>query len=175
MILTTEDITRIKQKVQNEMKRRDAATHNASLAEYGSENWSFTVNPETGCAILDEHVQKLIDPLLQVNDFLHDNSIRTGKSGLEIPLDRIEEFVDKLSQIEKTASNSGCRGNCTGLCESACESACMSCTNCTGKCSDACSKGCADNCGGGCGGCSTGCFTTCTNTCGSGCTTSTRR
>ena len=95
----------------------------------------------------------------------------------EINLDpegRIKKFVDELSNISMTNSNSGCRGNCMGLCAEACTSSCTGCTSCTGGCSTSCSKSCASDCGGGCNGCSGGCSSGCTATCGSGCTTSLR-
>lgn len=172
--ITDKDFERIKNKVRAEMKRRSATEHGASLFVFGGAEWEFEVDPETGCIVIDEYVRKIIDPLLQVNDFLDDNSLRKGKSGLEIPIAKMEEFIDKISKIPEEASNSGCRGSCTGLCAEACTSGCIGCQSCRGGCSTTCNKACSSSCGGGCSGCSSGCYNGCTHTCGSGCQTSLR-
>lgn len=172
LTITAERLNELKVKVKTEMQRRNSTEHKTSLSEYAGTSWDYTTIPKAGEPITDEHLSKVIDPLLKVNDFLYDNSLRTGKSGLELSLYKAEQFVDSLAAISKTASNSGCRGSCTGLCADACSSACTGCTNCTGGCSTACDKACSNNCGGGCSGCSDGCYSGCTNTCGSGCTTS---
>lgn len=170
LVLTPEKLNELKAKVAAEMKRRNAPEHSASLEKYGSMEWEYGSPPKTADDIRDEYMQKIIDPLLQVNDFLPDNSFTSGKTGLERSLYKAEQFVDTLAEIPQNSGESGCRGSCTGLCSDACTSGCTSCTSCTGGCSTDCSKACADNCGGACGGCSAGCFTSCTNTCGSGCT-----
>lgn len=150
-ILTAEEFNRVKAKVKAEMSRRNATEHNASMAGYAGSEWDFSDPPGDGTPVSDEHVQKILDPLLGANDFLADNSLRAGKSGMEIELKKAENFVDRLASIDKTASETGCRGNCTGLCK------------------DACTGGCQSGCGSSCG---SGCNTGCTHTCGSGCTTS---
>lgn len=170
LVLTPEKLTELKAKVSAEMKRRNASEHEASLETYGSVEWEYGSPPKASDEIQDEYVQKIIDPLLQVNDFLPDNSFTSGKTGLERSLRKAEEFVDSLAKISYTDMNSGCRGSCTGLCTEACTGACTGCTSCTGGCSTSCGNTCGDNCGGGCSGCTTGCHTGCTNTCGSGCT-----
>lgn len=168
--ITAERLNALKQKIKNEMKRRSATEHSASLSSYGDSSWDFSKELQCTEPITDEHVQKVIDPLLEVNDFLYDNSFRKDKSGLEQTFYKAEQFVDELSKVTPTDSNSGCRGSCTGLCTEACTGACTGCTSCTGGCSTSCGNTCGDNCGGGCSGCTTGCHTGCTNTCGSGCT-----
>lgn len=170
LVITAERLNALQTKVKAEMARRNATEHNASLSGYAGASWDFQTR--TGEPITDEHVQKIIDPLLEVNDFLYDNSFRTGKSGLELSVYRAEKFVDEISAIDKTESNSGCRGNCTGLCANACTSGCTGCSSCTGGCSTVCAKSCSSNCGGGCTSCTGGCSAGCTHTCGSGCTTS---
>ena len=146
-ILTTERFSLIKAKVKAEMQRRSAPDQNGSLSQYAGSQWDFEINPETGCVIVNEYIQKLIDPLLQVNDFLCDNSFRIGRGGLEIPLDKIEEFIDKISKIPADASNSGCRGKCTGLCHSGCSGSCQGCRE---SCLSGCRDGCVHTCGSGC-------------------------
>lgn len=169
LTITADKLNEIKAKVKAEMKRRNATEHDASLNEYAGSSWDFSSKTDV---ITDEHIQKIIDPLLEVNDFLYDNSFRSGKSGLEQTLYKAEKFVDSIATINKTDSNSGCRGNCAGLCAGSCSGGCTGCTNCTGGCSTACSKACSSDCGGGCSGCSGGCSSGCSSTCGSGCTTS---
>lgn len=172
LTITAERLNELKAKVKAEMQRRNASEHNASLTGYAGTAWDFNAVPKPGEPITDEHVQKIIDPLLQVNDFLYDNSLKSNKSGLDESVYKAEQFVESLKSIAKTASNSGCRGSCTGLCAESCSGACMGCTSCTGGCSSSCDKFCSSNCGGGCNGCSGGCHAGCSSTCGSGCTTS---
>lgn len=145
--ITAERFERIKDNVRAEMKRRSATEHNASLSRFGGSDWEFEVDPETGCIVIDEYVQKIIDPLLQVNDFLEDNSFRKGKGGLEITISKMEEFVEKISKIPADASNSGCRGKCTGLCHSGCSGSCQGCRE---SCLSGCRDGCVHTCGSGC-------------------------
>lgn len=145
--ITSERFDGIKEKVRAEMKRRSATEHGASLFVFGGAEWEFEVDPETGCIVIDEYVCKIIDPLLQVNDFLDDNSFRKGKSGLEIPISKMEEFIDKISKIPADASNSGCRGKCTGLCHSGCSGSCQGCRE---SCLSGCRDGCVHTCGSGC-------------------------
>lgn len=147
-VLTETKYNEIKAKVKSEMQRRDAPEHGASLAGYAGTEWDFSTPPKEGAAITDEHIQKIIDPLLQVNDFLYDNSLRDGKSGLEITLDQAEAFVDKLAGIDKEAQETGCRGNCTGLCRDACFGGCQN--GCLNECGNGCRNGCIHTCGSGC-------------------------
>ena len=134
-------------------------------------NYDYNAVPVTGGDITDEHIQKVIDPLLNVADFLQNNSLQQSHSGADVIVDQAEKFVDTLAKIDKQASDSGCRGLCTGLCVGSCTSGCQGCTGCTGGCDTTCAKSCSDGCSTSCGGCSDGCFSGCTHTCGSGCTT----
>lgn len=174
LTITSDRLNELKAKVKAEMQRRCATEHNSSLSSYGNSSWDFSSTPKSGDSITDEQIQKIIDPLIEVNDFMYDNSLKTGKSGIDASIYKAEQFVDELSNISMTNSNSGCRGNCMGLCAEACTSSCTGCISCTGGCSTSCSKSCASDCGGGCNGCSGGCSSGCTATCGSGCTTSLR-
>lgn len=145
---------------------------NGQLTKYAETEYDYTNIPQNGNQISDEHIQKIIDPLLEINDFLPDNSLRKKRTALEMELEKAEKFANEMLQTEKNASSSGCRGNCTGLCEQSCSSACVGCQSCQGNCSSICDASCADGCQGGCGGCQSGCFGECTHTCGNGCTTS---
>ena len=154
------------------MMSRTAEQMGGSLKKYAAQEYDFDFMPQNGKQVSDEYIQKIIDPLLEINDFLQDNSLRKERTALEMTLERAENFADKMLNIQKDAKVSGCRGNCTGLCELACASACMGCASCSGNCSTTCGKQCSDGCSGGCGGCTGGCSSGCTHTCGAGCTTS---
>ena len=96
-----------------------------SLKKYASQEYDFSIMPQNGKQISDEHIQKIVDPLLEINDFLQDNSLKKERTALEMTLEKAENFADKMLNIQKDAKVSGCRGNCTGLCELACASTCM--------------------------------------------------
>ena len=151
------------------MYKRQAVLGMACYDDLG--NYDYNAVPVTGGDITDEHIQKVIDPLLNVADFLQNNSLQQSHSGADVIVDQAEKFVDTLAKIDKQASDSGCRGLCTGLCVGSCTSGCQGCTGCTGGCDTTCAKSCSDGCSTSCGGCSDGCFSGCTHTCGSGCTT----
>lgn len=128
----------------------------ASMNKFAA-NYDYNAVPVTGGDITDEHIQKVIDPLLNVADFLQDNSLQQSHSGADVIVDQAEKFVDTLAKIDKQASDSGCRGLCTGLCVGSCTSGCQGCTGCTG------------GCGTSCGGCSTSCASSCQSDCGGTC------
>ena len=146
LTITAERLNELKAKVKAEMQRRNSTEHGASLSSYAGTAWDFSTTPKNGDVITDEHVQKVIDPLIEVNDFLYDNSFRTGKSGLEQTFYKAEKYVDSISKIGKTDANSGCRGACTGLCQDACVGQCL---GCSGTCQNQC-QGCSHTCGSGC-------------------------
>ena len=167
-MISAERLVELRTKVKKEMARRSCVEHgsSASMNKFAA-NYDYNAVPVTGGDITDEHIQKVIDPLLNVADFLQNNSLQQSHSGADVIVDQAEKFVDTLAKIDKQASDSGCRGLCTGLCTSGCQG----CTGCTGGCDTTCAKSCSDGCSTSCGGCSDGCFSGCTHTCGSGCTT----
>lgn len=171
-MITAEKLVEIRAKVKKEMSRRNCTDHGekASLAKY-SNGYDYDIPPVTGGDITDEHIQKIVDPLLNVADFLQDNNLQQSHSGADVIVDQAEKFVDTLAKIDKQSNQSGCRGLCTGLCVGSCSSGCQGCSGCTGSCDTSCAKSCSDGCSTSCGGCSNGCFSGCTHTCGSGCTT----
>lgn len=171
-MISAERLVELRAKVKKEMARRNCVEHgsSASMNKFAA-NYDYNAVPVTGGDITDEHIQKVIDPLLNVADFLQDNSLQQSHSGADVIVDQAEKFVDTLAKIDKQASDSGCRGLCTGLCVGSCTSGCQGCTGCTGGCDTTCAKSCSDGCSTFCGGCSDGCFSGCTHTCGSGCTT----
>ena len=174
MIITADSLIRIKEKVKRVMASRDVPDMGGQLTQYASQEYDYMMEPKVVSQISDEHIRKIIDPLLEINDYLPYNSLRKKRTSLEMELEKAEKFADKMMAVPKTAEDSGCRGNCTGLCEQSCASGCTGCVSCSGECSGECNKNCADGCSGGCGGCSGGCSGECTHTCGSGCISSVR-
>ena len=69
-MISAEKLVEIRAKVKREMSRRNCTDHgeNASLAEY-SDGYDYDTPPVTGGDITDEHIQKIVDPLLNVADF----------------------------------------------------------------------------------------------------------
>lgn len=172
-MISAERLVELRAKVKKEMARRSCVEHgsSASMSRFAEASYDYNSVPTTGGDITDEHIQKVIDPLLNVADFLQDNSLQQNHSGADVIVDQAEKFVDALSRIDEQATASGCRGSCTGLCAGSCTSGCQGCTGCIGGCDTTCAKSCSDGCSTSCGGCSDGCFSGCTHTCGSGCTT----
>ena len=67
---------RIKEKVKKTMMGRTAEQMGGSLKKYASQEYDFSIMPQNGKQISDEHIQKIVDPLLEINDFLPDNSLK---------------------------------------------------------------------------------------------------
>ena len=158
-MISAERLVELRAKVKKEMARRSCVEHgsSASMNKFAA-NYDYNAVPVTGGDITDEHIQKVIDPLLNVADFLQDNSLQQSHSGADVIVDQAEKFVDTLAKIDKQASDSGCRGLCTGLCVGSCTSGCQGCTGCTGGCDTTCAKSCSDGCSTSCGGCSDAVF-----------------
>mgnify|MGYP000585890879 CR=1 FL=1 len=154
-MISAERLVALRAKVKAEMIRRSNSDHgeNASMRRFAASDYDYNISPVTG-DITDEHIQKIIDPLLNVADFLQDNSLQQSHSGADVIVDRAERFVDTLAIIDKQSSQSGCRGLCTGLCVGSCSSGCQGCSGCTGGCDTSCAKSCSDGCSTSCGGCS---------------------
>lgn len=58
------------------MMSRTAEQMGGSLKKYATQEYDFSIMPQNGKQISDEHIQKIIDPLLEINDFLQDNSLK---------------------------------------------------------------------------------------------------
>ena len=113
LTLTAEKLNDLKAKVKAEMARRSATEHSASLSSYGDSSWDFEIAP--GETVKDEHLKKIIDPLLHVADFQADNRLIGDRSGVTITYEQAEKFVEDLAARAKTAKESGCRGSCIGM------------------------------------------------------------
>ena len=103
--LTSQKLNDLKKKVKAEMLRRNATEHNASLASYGTNDWDFSISE--GEAIRDEHIKKIIDPLLQIGDFKQDNSLINEKSSQVLAYEQADAFVEEMAQKGKTAADTG--------------------------------------------------------------------
>lgn len=70
----------------------------ASMNKFAA-NYDYNAVPVTGGDITDEHIQKVIDPLLNVADFLQNNSLQQSHSGADVIVDQAEKFVDTLAKM----------------------------------------------------------------------------
>lgn len=68
MSMTPSQINEIKNKVKKEMQRRGGSTAYNSLASFAGAAYDFTVAPASGGAVLVEHGNKIIEPLIQIKD-----------------------------------------------------------------------------------------------------------
>lgn len=71
------------------------------MRRFAASDYDYNISPVTGGDITDEHIQKIIDPLLNVADFLQDNSLQQNHSGADVIVDQAERFVDVLSRIDE--------------------------------------------------------------------------
>lgn len=151
-----QDITKLKERINNELKRRDKY---GPINGFTNSNWNFAVQPKQGQEYTQDHMKKLFEPLLQIADFQMDNSIPQPACDIN-QINDANKFLDKVSQDTQTGNSTSCRGACTGLCFGSCGGTCQGCTgSCTGGCA-----GCSNSCGGNCSGCS-GCGSGCTSSC----------
>lgn len=182
--VTASDILELKQRINKEFAKRSGYPDITALSK------SFTQDPSITSPVLNEHIEKTKNIMLQIRDFgagynkLHDNSdspIMNDKL--------IHSVLDKMEAESMNSASTTCRSACMGYCYGSCVVFCSGCSSCTGcstctgcgttcgstctSCGGTCS-GCA-GCTGSCGGCTaqcsscTGCSATCTTTCGTGC------
>lgn len=131
-IVTAEKLNEIKTKLNNELRNRRTYTyHGINVNQYQGSAWDFTAVP--GREITNDQLHKLIDPMLQINDFMQDNTLIGDKPTTIPDLTTVEKFVDNLTTKSQTSSDSGCRGSCAGLCYGACYSGCTGCSSCSGS------------------------------------------
>ena len=99
-MISAERLVELRAKVKKEMARRSCVEHgsSASMNKFAA-NYDYNAVPVTGGDITDEHIQKVIDPLLNVADFLQNNSLQQSHSGADVIVDQAEKFVDTLSLI----------------------------------------------------------------------------
>ena len=185
-LLKPERFIILKQKIKQECQRRKYNINGKSIsvAPYGETAYDYTNIPQTNNIIKEEHWDKLIVPMNQINSNNNYKLAQEDKIPVEEKMFDIETKIDTYSQIAVTdRSRTSCNGNCTGLCYTTCTtgcygcsscsgcSGCTSCTSCSGGC-DGCS-GCSGGCTGGCQGCgscgSTPCATSCSGGCKGGC------
>lgn len=62
--ITAADFVNLKKRVKDEMNRRKGT---GSLTSYAGTSYDYTTTPAVGGQILEEHIDKLIVPLSQVN------------------------------------------------------------------------------------------------------------
>ena len=110
--ITAERFNEIKEKVKKLCQQRNVTMMGGELTEYATSEWDYTEDPTQLDDIKDEHVRKIVDPLLQVNDFLGDNSIRNEKSGLSMPIEKAEDLMaeNQIKRIPVCDSNNNIVG-----------------------------------------------------------------
>ena len=148
--MTASEINEIKNKVRAEMARR---TGYGSLEEYADLTYDFSIIPEQGKRILEEHGQKTSDLLLEITDIPNlDKAIQNRYIPPGFNYQDLNSFVDNLSMEKMDGNSSSCRGACTGLCIGTCSSACSGCsgecTGCMNECTGSCGASCEGECGG---------------------------
>lgn len=165
--ITAEDFIAIKEKVKNELARRNAE---GSVANYAT---SYTDMPVQKGKIKVSHITEIVEPLSHINDVDYDlNEPITIKS-----LTTIQTMLNNLATAEKAALTleaTGCKASCTGLCYTSCSGTCRSCgdscsQNCDTGCNWTCKGSCRNTCSGRCqGSCGTTCQLGCSNNCKGG-------
>ena len=165
-ILTKNSIKELKQRVNEELSRREYYGNISSAApDYDTPN-------SNDIAKVSEINDNVIDKLNLINNKLDQETQNN-------PI-RYSYINTQLTTFESNSnSNTGCRQACTGFCSSTCANGCQ------GQCGQSCSKGCGSSsggssdyvtecgscgssCGNSCGSCGGSCAEGCTG-CGSGC------
>lgn len=96
-IVTAEKLNEIKTKLNNELKNRRTYTyHGINVNQYQGSAWDFTAVP--GREITNDQLHKLIDPMLQINDFMQDNTL-IGDKPTTIP-DLTTVLIYKIGVVE---------------------------------------------------------------------------
>lgn len=159
------DVKNLATALSYEFQRRDNYINNSagSLASQAP----TVPNIAAGGKISSSAGMDIISKILIINDYPNlkeqtQNSkiLHDGRSS------NLIDDVKALGQIEKTATNTGCKAACTGLCKETCYTGCGN--GCSGSSKEIpviCSSGCASKC-------SSNCGSDCTGTCGKGCTDS---
>lgn len=169
-MLTASELVTLKNKVENEMKRR---CYYGSLTGFSGDSWEIQTVPTKNTPILTQQGKSVIEPILQITDY-GDLNIEKLKPGELIPESfdsSLINHIDKLSGEDVYGNHSSCRGACTGLCVGTCGNTCDGCKgSCQGTCGTNCTTSCGVNCGSCSGVCSSKCSGLCTTTCTNSCT-----
>lgn len=136
MVSQVIDIMEIKALVKAEMSRRNAGGIGyGDLSSFATDDYDYNTSPTTGEGISHEHYEKLMDPLLNVNDFRRNNELYSKNSQRGISTyEEAKTYVNTLKSIAANVaspSESGCRGACSGLCAGSCAGQCIGCTSTT--------------------------------------------
>lgn len=182
-------ISNLKARVKREVNRRDGF---GPINSYADGEWDFSIPPSKSQPLLTEHLKKIVDPLLQIEDFGDPEFVKESSDFTN--LIEAEKFLDKVEKEEMHGNTTSCRSSCTGLCIGNCMDLCMGCMGCSGctgctGCGSTCSTSCLDTCAETCyrscnsqcmnscdshciHSCSRGCYTGCSASCGNGCSSS---
>ena len=160
MALTAQEFKDLRERVNNEMKRRK---YYGSLAGSGDRAWT-PEEPIVGHNVYATQGQNVIDLALQIEDveglaLVREGDLRPQYDDLEVKLTQWESEVNNDGTITPETTSS-CRGACTGLCTQTCFETCLGCTSCTGGCGEGCTGTCYSAC-------TSACETTCSGCQGS--------
>ena len=172
--LLAQEWNALKARVKAEMLRRNQV---GSLTNFGSAAYDYTDAPSENGIIQIEHINKIIEPLAQINA----SALGVTTKNINDPvthedLGAVSAFLSVAEGYGVTGSKTDCAASCSGLCVGSCNATCAndctgSCSNtCTGSCTGSCSGTCSGTCSGGCSGGCLGCSGGCTGGCSDGCT-----
>ena len=145
-----------------------------SLTTYAGTTYDYSTTPAQGGKILEEHINKIIAPLKQINFSALADQTTGDLAKAMTTIDAALTVYEAAPTKEKDTTHS-CKTSCSGLCTTGCYSNCTSCTGCSGctscsGCSGTCAgcTSCWYSCNWGCDGCS-GCGGGCANSCTAAC------
>ena len=138
--ITKIEINELKNKVKTEIQRRKIS-------------FTFTDVTMEDKNIQSKDIYEILSPLLEINDFLSNNTNKQGLQSIPEPK-KINDYINKLSKDSTNTVSNSCRSMCTGFCFGSCTN------NCTSTCGSSCSSKCYGGCGNTCSG-------TCTSNCSS--------
>lgn len=159
-------LKQMKSRVKTEMNRRNAPYGN--MSSYAGTGYDYTNQPIPNNPLLQEHEEKIVNPLLAVKDFGTKNTVTKEFTNLEeaqILLTQLE--AELVHDDTKTSCRSACSGMCLGTCHNQCDGCTTGCSNGCSSCTGGCGSGCNNACGGAC---TVGCGTGCAHNCGGACT-----
>lgn len=129
-LLTAEEAIILNAAIDKEMARRNDYD---SLTGFSGERYQFSIVPEKGQALLEEHGKKTIDRLLEIKDHEKLKFVKKGEEISNAFNNSLITYVNELSKETMTGETSSCRSACTGLCVGTCGGSCSGCSGlCTG-------------------------------------------
>lgn len=142
--ITSSDITNLKNRVKNEMGRRD----NANSGPLNSFNGNFSQSAAAGETAKASHYNETIGYIAKIAAISGlASSVSAGATiyAIQAGVDRLGTNEDR-SVNHKQDNSTDCSSNCTGLCYNSCYGGCRGCTGCSGNCGNECNQWCGGSC-----------------------------